>query len=146
MLITGWKKAMRKNGASQRALANELGVNLVELNLVIAGRAFLDKPRFAKACELLQVQPGEMYPAETLELLYGDESGIAKPQRKRDERVRIREPQLSRLDELAKRNNVTRAEAANAILWAHLFPEEWEKVVGKVSDAFRGCYKNGNGY
>lgn len=130
MLISGWKKALAKNNVSQRALANELGVNLVELNLVVAGRAFLDKPRFAKACEALGVRPAELYSAEVLSLLYGSEPGAeGTAKRRRDAQVRIREPQLSRVDELAKRNKVTRTDVANAIIWAALFPDEWKGLV-----------------
>ena len=114
MLRTEWKKAMKKKNASQRGLANELGVNLVELNLVIAGRAFLDKPRFAKACDVLGVMPTDLYPAEVLNLLYEtDEKATTKH---RVAQVRLDEDVRKLVDFVAQDEHLNRAQAANTII------------------------------
>lgn len=114
MLVSGWKKAMKKNTVSQRALANELGVNLVELNLVVAGRAFLDWPRFAKACQLLNVRATELYPSETLMLLYGEDEKA--PAKRRVAQVRLDEDVRELVDFVAQDEHLNRAQAANAII------------------------------
>ena len=136
MVNTGWKKMMGKAGRSQRSTAQALSVNLAELSMVAQGRAFLTPEKFKLACELLQCRPTDLYARETLAFIYGGgENG--KPERKKKAQIRIHEPQLSRLDDLAKRNKVTRTEAANAILWAHLFPEEWQEVMANARDALQ---------
>ncbi|MBQ6346537.1 MAG: hypothetical protein IJI71_03150 [Clostridia bacterium] len=105
---------MKKNNASQRGLATELGVNLVEMNLVIAGRAFLDEPRFAKACQILNVRATELYPAETLLLMYGtDEKAPAK---RRVAQVRLDDDVRELVDFVARDEHLNRAQAANAII------------------------------
>lgn len=114
MLVSGWKKAMKKNTVSQRALANELGVNLVELNLVVAGRAFLDEPRFAKACQLLNVRATELYPSETLMLLYGNDEKA--PAKRRVAQVRLDDDVRELVDFVARDEHLNRAQAANAII------------------------------
>lgn len=111
---TGWKKIMEKNNVSQRGLANELGVNLVELNLVVAGRAFLDEKRFQRACDRLGVRPTDLYPTETLKFLYDtDEQATTK---RRGPQVRLDEDVRELVDFVARDEHLNRAQAANAII------------------------------
>lgn len=71
MLVTGWKKMLTKSGRSQRSMADRLGVNVTEMNMVCQGRAFLDPCKFDRACELLECRPTDLYAKDALAFLYG---------------------------------------------------------------------------
>lgn len=113
MLATGWKKALTKSGRSQKSLAQALGINVVEMNMVAQGRAFLTPDKFSRACELLDCKPSEIYSPEVLSFM----CGIAQePPRKRRARVELDDDSLERVDSLAQEERLTRSQAANAII------------------------------
>ena len=117
MVVTGWKKALTKSGRSQRSLAKALSLNLLEVNLVAQGKAFLSPDKFKLACELLDCRPTDIYTEGTLAFMYGGpDVPAAEPQRKRRVRVELDEDSIERVDALAQDERLTRSQAANAII------------------------------
>lgn len=113
MVSTGWKKVLAKSGRSQRSFAERLGVNLVEMNMVAQGRAFLDPCKFERACELLDCRPTDLYAQDALAFLYGKTN---EPERKRRVRVELDSDTQELVDFVAADEHLTRTQAANAII------------------------------
>lgn len=113
MVATGWKKMITKTGRTQRSLADRLGVNVVEMNMVCQGRAFLDPCKFDRACELLCCRPTDLYAADALEFLYGRPR---ETQRKRRARVELDEDTQELVEFVANDERLTRTQAANTII------------------------------
>jgi len=115
MVATGWKKMLAKTGRSQKSFAQRLGVNVVEMNMVCQGRAFLDPYKFDRACELLECRPTDLYAQDALEFLYGaDRKAPVVP--KRMAQVRLEQDVQELVDFVANDEHLTRAQAANAII------------------------------
>lgn len=134
MCNTGWKKVLERCGRTQRSTAQALNVNQAELSLVMQGRAFLTPEKFNKACELLGCRPTEVYGDDVLEVMYGR----AKEQvRKRDRRVTIGEPQFSNVCKMADMNKCSKADVVNAILYAYLCKDEYQKIIEEAYEGFR---------
>lgn len=134
MLATGWKKMLTKSGRSQRSMADRLGVNVTEMNMVCQGRAFLDPCKFDRACELLECRPTDLYTEDALAFLYGREQ---EQVRKRDRRVTIGEPQFSNVCKMADLNKCSKADIVNAILYAYLCKDEYQKIIEEAYEGFR---------
>lgn len=113
MLATGWKKMLTKSGRSQRSMADRLGVNVTEMNMVCQGRAFLDPCKFDRACEILECRPTDLYAEDTLAFLYGRER---EPQRKRGLRVELDDDAREFVEFVADDERLTKTQAANAII------------------------------
>lgn len=110
MLTTGWKKMLTKSGRSQRAMAERLGVNVTEMNMVCQGRAFLDPCKFDRACELLECRPTDLYAEDALAFLYGR----AKEQvRKRGLRVELEPKQQEFVEQMAEREGKSKSKVVN---------------------------------
>lgn len=113
MLATGWKKMLTKSGRSQRSMADRLGVNVAEMNMVCQGRAFLDPCKFDRACELLECRPTDLYAEDALAFLYGR----AKEQvRKRGIRIELDEDTGEFVSMLAGEEGVAKTKLANSML------------------------------
>lgn len=113
MLATGWKKMLTKSGRSQRSMADRLGVNVTEMNMVCQGRAFLDPCKFDRACELLECRPTDLYAEDALAFLYGR----AKEQvRKRGLRVELEPKQQEFVEQMAEREGVSKSKMVNGVL------------------------------
>lgn len=113
MLVTGWKKMLTKSGRSQRSMADRLGVNVTEMNMVCQGRAFLDPCKFDRACELLECRPTDLYAEDALAFLYGRER---EPQRKRGLRVELEPKQQEFVEQMAEREGVSKSKMVNGVL------------------------------
>ena len=112
MLATGWKKMLTKSGRSQRSMADRLGVNVMEMNMVCQGRAFLDPCKFDRACELLECRPTDLYAEDALAFLYGR----AKEQvRKRGLRVEL-EPKQQKFIEMMAKNGESKSKIVNRMI------------------------------
>lgn len=114
MVVTGWKKVLTKSGRSQRSLAKALDLNLIEVNLVAQGKAFLSPEKFRMACELLGCRPTDIYSDGTLAFMYGGEEPAAP--KKRRVRIELDEENIDRVDSLAQDERLTMTQAANAII------------------------------
>lgn len=110
MLVTGWKKMLTKSGRSQRSMADRLGVNVTEMNMVCQGRAFLDPCKFDRACELLECRPTDLYAEDALAFLYGRER---EPQRKRGLRVELEPKQQEFVEQIAEREGKSKSKVVN---------------------------------
>lgn len=113
MLTTGWKKMLTKSGRSQRSMADRLGVNVTEMNMVCQGRAFLDPCKFDRACELLECRPTDLYAEDALAFLYGR---AREPQRKRGLRVELEPKQQEFVEQMAEREGVSKSRMVNGVL------------------------------
>lgn len=113
MLATGWKKVLTKSGRSQRAMAERLGVNVTEMNMVCQGRAFLDPCKFDRACELLECRPTDLYAEDALTFLYGK---VNERTRKRGVRVELDEDIGEFISMLAGEEGVAKTKMANSML------------------------------
>lgn len=113
MLATGWKKMLTKSGRSQRSMADRLGVNVTEMNMVCQGRAFLDPCKFDRACELLECRPTDLYAEDALAFLYGR---AHEPKRKRGVRIELDEDTGEFVSMLAGEEGVAKTKLANYML------------------------------
>lgn len=113
MLATGWKKMLTKSGRSQRSMAERLGVNVTEMNMVCQGRAFLDPCKFDRACELLECRPTDLYAEDALAFLYGK---VNERTRKRGVRVELDEDIGEFISMLAGEEGVAKTKMANSML------------------------------
>lgn len=117
---TSWKKVLERSGRTQRSLASALRINIVEVNMVAQGRAFLTPPKFAAACELLECSPADVYDADVLALMYG--IGEAKlpdeqlPRKDKFAHVRLATDVRYIVDKVAEEEHLNRSQAANAII------------------------------
>lgn len=117
MLVSGWKKALGKSKRSQRSLANALRTNVVEVNKAVNGLGFFSPDKFRQACELLDVEPSQIYSPEVLHLLYGIGDGAAlKPAKRRRVRVELAEDIIEHVDFVAEEEHMTRSQAASTII------------------------------
>ena len=116
MVTTRWKKVLDRSGRSQRSLASALRINIVEVNMVAQGRAFLTPPKFTAACELLECSPTDIYDADVLALMYGCGAQPTAKTSKRDMRVRLDPDVMDRVEFVANDEHLTRTQAANAII------------------------------
>lgn len=116
MVTTRWKKVLDRSGRSQRSLSSALGINIVEVNMVAQGRAFLTPPKFAAACELLECSPTDIYDTDVLALMYGCGAQPTTKASKRDMRVRLDSDVMDRVEFVADDEHLTRTQAANAII------------------------------
>lgn len=120
MVRTSWKKVLERSGRTQRSLASALKINIVEVNMVAQGRAFLTPPKFAAACELLECSPADVYDADVLALMYG--IGEAKltdeqlPRKDKFAHVRLATDVRYIVDKVADEEHLNRSQAANAII------------------------------
>ena len=120
MVRTSWKKVLERSGRTQRSLASALKINIVEVNMVAQGRAFLTPPKFAAACELLECNPADVYDADVLALMYG--IGEAKlpdeqlPRKDKFAHVRLATDVRYVVDKVAEEEHLNRSQAANAII------------------------------
>lgn len=115
MVTTRWKKVLERSGRSQRLLAKQLGVNFVEVNMVVQGRAFLTPLKFAAACELLDCQPSAVYDSDVLELMYGIGTK-QEPCKDKSAQVRLTPDVRFLVDKVAEEEHLNRSQAANAII------------------------------
>ena len=113
MLVTGWKKMLTKSGRSQRSMADRLGVNVTEMNMVCQGRAFLDPCKFDRACELLECRPTDLYAEDALAFLYGR---AHEQVRKRGLRVELEPKQQEFVEKMAEREGVSKSKMVNGVL------------------------------
>lgn len=113
MLATGWKKMLTKSGRSQRSMADRLGVNVTEMNMVCQGRAFLDPCKFDRACELLECRPTDLYAEDALAFLYGR---AQEQVRKRGLRVELEPKQQEFVEQMAEREGVSKSKMVNGVL------------------------------
>lgn len=113
MLATGWKKMLTKSGRSQRSMADRLGVNVTEMNMVCQGRAFLDPCKFDRACELLECRPTDLYAEDALAFLYGRER---EPQRKRGLRVELEPKQQEFVEQMAECEGKSKSRIVNDVI------------------------------
>ena len=113
MLATGWKKMLTKSGRSQRSMADRLGVNVTEMNMVCQGRAFLDPCKFDRACELLECRPTDLYAEDALAFLYGR---AHEQVRKRGLRVELEPKQQEFVEKMAEREGVSKSKMVNGVL------------------------------
>ena len=113
MLTTGWKKMLTKSGRSQRSMADRLGVNVTEMNMVCQGRAFLDPCKFDRACELLECRPTDLYAEDALAFLYGR---AHEQVRKRGLRVELEPKQQEFVEKMAEREGVSKSKMVNGVL------------------------------
>ena len=120
MVSTSWKKMLERSGRTQRSLASALRINIVEVNMVAQGRAFLTPPKFAAACELLECNPADVYDADVLALMYGiGEEKLPDEQLPRKDKfahVRLATDVRYIVDKVADEEHLNRSQAANAII------------------------------
>ena len=120
MVRTSWKKVLERSGRTQRSLASALKINIVEVNMVAQGRAFLTPSKFAAACELLECSPADVYDEDVLALMYG--IGEAKlpdeqlPRKDKFAHVRLATDVRYIVDKVAEEEHLNRSQAANAII------------------------------
>ena len=113
MLATGWKKMLTKSGRSQRSMADRLGVNVTEMNMVCQGRAFLDPCKFDRACELLECRPTDLYAEDALAFLYGR---AQEQVRKRGLRVELEPKPQEFVELIAEKQNMAKSRIVNEII------------------------------
>lgn len=113
---TSWKKMLERSGRTQRSLASALRINIVEVNMVAQGRAFLTPPKFAAACELLECSPADIYDADVLALMYGVGAVEQLPRKDKFAHVRLATDVRYIVDKVAEEEHLNRSQAANAII------------------------------
>lgn len=113
---TSWKKMLERSGRTQRSLASALRINIVEVNMVAQGRAFLTPPKFAAACELLECSPTDIYDADVLALMYGEGAAEQLPRKDKFAHVRLATDVRYIVDKVAEEEHLNRSQAANAII------------------------------
>ena len=113
---TSWKKMLERSGRTQRSLASALRINIVEVNMVAQGRAFLTPPKFAAACELLECSPTDIYDADVLALMYGVGAAEQLPRKDKFAHVRLATDVRYIVDKVAEEEHLNRSQAANAII------------------------------
>ena len=116
MVSTSWKKVLERSGRTQRSLASALRINIVEVNMVAQGRAFLTPPKFAAACELLECSPADVYDADVLALMYGVGAAEQLPRKDKFAHVRLATDVRYIVDKVAEEEHLNRSQAANAII------------------------------
>ena len=116
MVRTSWKKVLERSGRTQRSLASALRINIVEVNMVAQGRAFLTPPKFAAACELLECSPTDIYDADVLALMYGVGAAEQLPRKEKFAHVRLATDVRYIVDKVAEEEHMNRSQAANAII------------------------------
>lgn len=116
MVRTSWKKMLERSGRTQRSLASALRINIVEVNMVAQGRAFLTPPKFAAACELLECSPTDIYDADVLALMYGVGAVEQLPRKDKFAHVRLATDVRYIVDKVAEEEHLNRSQAANAII------------------------------
>lgn len=116
MVRTSWKKVLERSGRTQRSLASALRINIVEVNMVAQGRAFLTPPKFAAACELLECSPTDIYDADVLALMYGVGAVEQLPRKDKVAHVRLATDVRYIVDKVAEEEHLNRSQAANAII------------------------------
>ena len=120
MVRTSWKKVMERSNRTQRSLASALRINIVEVNMVVQGRAFLTPPKFAAACELLECSPTDIYDEDVLAIMYGigaeEPREEQMPRKDKVARVRLATDVRFLVDKVAEDEHMNRAQAANAII------------------------------
>lgn len=116
MVRTSWKKMLERSGRTQRSLASALRINIVEVNMVAQGRAFLTPPKFAAACELLECSPTDIYDADVLALMYGVGAAEQLPRKDKFAHVRLATDVKYIVDKVAEEEHLNRSQAANAII------------------------------
>lgn len=116
MVRTSWKKMLERSGRTQRSLASALRINIVEVNMVAQGRAFLTPPKFAAACELLECSPTDIYDADVLALMYGEGAAEQLPRKDKFAHVRLATDVRYIVDKVAEEEHLNRSQAANAII------------------------------
>lgn len=116
MVRTSWKKVLERSGRTQRSLASALRINIVEVNMVAQGRAFLTPPKFAAACELLECSPTDIYDADVLALMYGVGAAEQLPRKDKFAHVRLATDVRYIVDKVAEEEHLNRSQAANAII------------------------------
>ena len=116
MVSTSWKKMLERSGRTQRSLASALRINIVEVNMVAQGRAFLTPPKFAAACELLECSPTDIYDADVLALMYGVGAAEQLPRKDKFAHVRLATDVRYIVDKVAEEEHLNRSQAANAII------------------------------
>ena len=116
MVSTSWKKVLERSGRTQRSLASALRINIVEVNMVAQGRAFLTPPKFAAACELLECSPTDIYDADVLALMYGEGAAEQLPRKDKFAHVRLATDVRYIVDKVAEEEHLNRSQAANAII------------------------------
>jgi len=113
---TSWKKMLERSGRTQRSLASALRINIVEVNMVAQGRAFLTPPKFAAACELLECSPTDIYDDDVLALMYGVGAVEQLPRKDKFAHVRLATDVRYIVDKVAEEEHLNRSQAANAII------------------------------
>ena len=116
MVRTSWKKVLERSGRTQRSLASALRINIVEVNMVVQGRAFLTPPKFAAACELLECNPTDIYDTDVLALMYGVGATEQLPRKDKFAHVRLATDVRYIVDKVAEEEHLNRSQAANAII------------------------------
>ena len=116
MVRTSWKKVLERSGRTQRSLASALRINIVEVNMVAQGRAFLTPLKFAAACELLECSPTDIYDADVLALMYGVGAAEQLPSKDKFAHVRLATDVRYIVDKVAEEEHLNRSQAANAII------------------------------
>lgn len=116
MVRTSWKKMLERSGRTQRSLASALRINIVEVNMVAQGRAFLTPPKFAAACELLECSPTDIYDDDVLALMYGVGAVEQLPRKDKFAHVRLATDVKYIVDKVAEEEHLNRSQAANAII------------------------------
>ena len=116
MVSTSWKKVLERSGRTQRSLASALRINIVEVNMVAQGRAFLTPPKFAAACELLECSPTDIYDTDVLALMYGVGAAEQLPRKDKFAHVRLATDVRYIVDKVAEEEHLNRSQAANAII------------------------------
>ena len=116
VVSTSWKKVLERSGRTQRSLASALRINIVEVNMVAQGRAFLTPPKFAAACELLECNPTDIYDADVLALMYGVGAVEQLPRKDKFAHVRLATDVRYIVDKVAEEEHLNRSQAANAII------------------------------
>lgn len=116
MVRTSWKKVLERSSRTQRSLASALRINIVEVNMVAQGRAFLTPPKFAAACELLECSPTDIYDDDVLALMYGAGAVEQLPRKDKFAHVRLATDVRYIVDKVAEEEHLNRSQAANAII------------------------------
>lgn len=124
MVRTSWKKVLERSSRTQRSLASALRINIVEVNMVAQGRAFLTPPKFAAACELLECSPTDIYDADVLALMYGEGAAEQLPRKDKFAHVRLATDVRYIVDKVAEEEHLNRSQAANAII-RRAFKTRW---------------------
>ena len=109
MVRTSWKKMLERSGRTQRSLASALRINIVEVNMVAQGRAFLTPPKFAAACELLECSPTDIYDADVLALMYGEGAAEQLPRKDKFAHVRLATDVRYIVDKVAEEEHLNRS-------------------------------------